>query len=42
MCFICLSVAAAGTAAVAIDKKYNDSKVTNCIKNKVFNSKKID
>lgn len=40
MCFICLSVAAAGTAVVAIDKKYNDSKVTDCIKGKLFNSKK--
>lgn len=40
MCFICLSVAAAGTAAVAIDKKFNDSKVSNCIKGKLFNAKK--
>lgn len=40
MCFICLSVAAVGTAAVAIDKKFNDSKVSNCIKDKLFNTKK--
>lgn len=40
MCIICLSMAVVGTAAVAIDKKYNSSKVANSIKNKVFNDKK--
>lgn len=41
MCFICLSVAAVSTAAVAIDKKFNNSKVTNSIKNKVLTTKKV-
>ncbi len=40
MCLVCLSVVAAGTAVVAVDKKYNDSKVTDYIEKKLFNSYK--
>lgn len=37
MCFICWGVAGAGLAAAAIDKKYNESKMTNFVKERVFN-----
>lgn len=38
MCLVCLSIVAAGTAAVAVDKKYNNSRVTDYIEKKLFNS----
>ena len=40
MCIVCLGAIAAGTAAVAVDKRYNDSRVTNYIKVKISNKKR--
>lgn len=40
MCFICWSLAGVGLATMAVDKKFNDSKITNYVKTKVLNNKK--
>lgn len=39
MCVVCWTAAIVGGTAVVLDRKYNDSKVTNCIKKKVFKNK---